>query len=769
MATDYDGTANYAAITLDQSDDALKIFNNNSIRSDLVIKNDGNVGIGTTAPAYALDVRSSGATTLQVRSAANADDTMLKLQCNDYYFNITNQGAGGNVTYASDDGQDQIWYTDNASNATTERFRIEGGATTDSAYFSNCNVGIGTDAPSVPLHVYGTSANVKLSVQNSGGVTWSLNSTSGNTLNIDDAAYNKFRILSGAGGAIVLHPDGTGETYILGGSVAIGHSNPSYKLDVSGTFRTTGQAYLNGGLRLGGANSNFAGERLFNIPSFTNGVANQKIDLYWTGAFWGYMEIEITGSYSNQNMAGVLTKSFALGLNASNAIYTNESWYSNVGGVTNNNFAISGVTWDSTNSRYRIQIVHRTSTGNAVTLRLRCLGASAAHADVFMSGTTVGSIYTTDTTAFALPVVQLAAPNDNAWVDGYLGIGTATPAARLHVHNTSSGYTWLKIGNATRADGMLIGCDSNELQQIYVNGANPLTFWTNDTEKMRIQSDGNVGIGTTAPGHKLHVKGSNDYVLKVEQTAATWSALIQNTNATGYGLSIDCSNDTGSAVYALAVYTGINSGVFVTNQARLGVGTTTPSQSLDVYGHVTVDSGGIIIEDIGEQLQFQDGNCYIDRNSNDIVFHGYNGHIFTRNGAESMRINGNGSVGIGRTAPSTKLVIQGVYDASATPSAIYGNASNKGIEIICEKNGSWPTGYTYGIDFAAKDAIDGTDHYQVAAIYGAVESVPYQVAGQLKFYTTGGGNNATLEERMTILADGNVVVGGEEQATTKDV
>ena len=123
---------------------------------------------------------------------------------------------------------------------------------------------------------------------------------------------------------------------------------------------------------------------------------------------------------------------------------------------------------------------------------------------------------------------------------------------------------------------------------------------------------------------------------------------------------------------------------------------------------------------------------------------------------ERMRIASNGNIGISRTIPSTKLVIQGVYDASATASAIYGNAANKGIELICEKDGSWPTGYTYGIDFGAKDAIDGTNHYQIAAIYAAVEDVPYQVTGLLKFYTTSGASASTLEERMTILGSGNV-------------
>ena len=46
------------------------------------------------------------------------------------------------------------------------------------------------------------------------------------------------------------------------------------------------------------------------------------------------------------------------------------------------------------------------------------------------------------------------------------------------------------------------------------DGATPLHFWTNDTERMRIVSDGNVGIGTDDPGYELQVYGyggSNAY------------------------------------------------------------------------------------------------------------------------------------------------------------------------------------------------------------------------------------------------------------------
>ena len=164
-----------------------------------------------------------------------------------------------------------------------------------------------------------------------------------------------------------------------------------------------------------------------------------------------------------------------------------------------------------------------------------------------------------------------------------------------------------------------------------------------------------------------------------------------------------------------------------------------------------------------------DGLFNIRQSANDCLIRGYkDGNVQNiQIHSDGVSYFNGGSVGIGRTIPSTKLVIQGVYDASATPSAVYGNAANKGLEIICEKNGAWPIGYTYGIDFGAVASLDGTSHYKIAAIYSAVESVPHQVAGQLKFYTTTGASGSTLEERMIIKADGNVGIGTTDPGAYK--
>ena len=89
---------------------------------------------------------------------------------------------------------------------------------------------------------------------------------------------------------------------------------------------------------------------------------------------------------------------------------------------------------------------------------------------------------------------------------GNVGIGTSSPSAQLHVQNSSGNSTSIlgQFGTGTRAE---VTAASNEVVFKAYNGTNDvMTFYTGASERMRIDSSGNVGIGTSSPSAKLHVR-----------------------------------------------------------------------------------------------------------------------------------------------------------------------------------------------------------------------------------------------------------------------
>lgn len=202
------------------------------------------------------------------------------------------------------------------------------------------------------------------------------------------------------------------------GNMGIGTATPTAKLDVNGDANISGTIRTNSGI----LNTNDYFEKVVTTPYFTNGTANLAVDLRLGNlAFWGNIEVEITSTFSYQNSAGKLTKVFAVGTNVNNLIYTNESRVSEALGTIPDNISIGDMSWDATNSIYRIPISHIVSTGNSYTIKVKML-TNGNGAKPVSDTMTVSPLYT-----------LTALPRNYVNYNGNVGIGTATPGAKLDV------------------------------------------------------------------------------------------------------------------------------------------------------------------------------------------------------------------------------------------------------------------------------------------------------------------------------------------------
>jgi len=152
------------------------------------------------------------------------------------------------------------------------------------------------------------------------------------------------------------------------------------------------------------------------------------------------------------------------------------------------------------------------------------------------SGIADGAITTTKIANGAITTAKLSTggpawdANGNLTTSGNVGIGTSSPVVKLHVNGPSNTNSAILVSNqntniailSNEASWLGSGTSNNAVVSSY--GSNALLLATSGSEKVRIDNNGNVGIGTSAPAAKLHVNAGN---LNVTNNGDT-TAYIQN-------------------------------------------------------------------------------------------------------------------------------------------------------------------------------------------------------------------------------------------------
>jgi hypothetical protein len=152
-----------------------------------------------------------------------------------------------------------------------------------------------------------------------------------------------------------------------------------------------------------------------------------------------------------------------------------------------------------------------------------------------------------------------------AYVSGNLGIGTINPQERVHFYSPTS-TNFIRLDNGSSATSYY-GLNSSGDTEVNVATNNNLIFKTFGTERARLDTSGNFGLGLTNPSSRLHVVASTGAAV-IEQSGSTSWVMRHKTinsynNATAATL-FTASPSSNCGLYVEVVVRGSNA---VGNQA----------------------------------------------------------------------------------------------------------------------------------------------------------------------------------------------------------
>ncbi|MBK5215190.1 MAG: tail fiber domain-containing protein [Candidatus Pacebacteria bacterium] len=539
-------------------------FSTRNVASDVAltermrILNNGNVGIGTVGPGALLHLGKAGSLNESDTAFDLADsDTLLKLEnTGPSYGSETALSLGATVSSAyrpaglitgkfwgpSDFNSGRLGFSTSNSGTLGLRMVID----------ETGNVGIGTTSPQVPLTIYGSSGNVDINVGSRNGVATGKALVLRYNLTDDYGQIASYDYATGAKN-LVINP--------IGGNVGIGTTAPQAKLTIKGNQLFAGNPDIGSYGKL---------EAVYDGNIATYGTA-ASIDFYRPIATYGN-EGEIRFSTS-PGVGGVSTPTQRMVIDK------------------NGNVGI-GMTAPGA----KLDVVYPGTIGTSLTT-LRAFGYDA---DSYFSVSNDANnsanvaLYRSDT----IKMFEVLGHTGKAYFNGNVGIGTTGPSGKLDVAGGTAYFSGLSTA-ARQVIGLSSDGVTNQIQSTYLGASSfvPLAFQVGGGEKVRILTNGNVGIGTTGPTYKLEVNGgatsplsvysSSDYQLGLRNTGDAGGWWLKSYGAGAFALH---ENGIGDKLTFDDSATG---NVYFQNIGNVGIGTTNPSTNkLVVVGDIRVGTTG---------------------------------------------------------------------------------------------------------------------------------------------------------------------------------
>lgn len=382
---------------------------------------------------------------------------------------------------------------------------------------------------------------------------------------------------------------------------------------------------------------------------------------------------------------------------------------------------------------------------------------------------------------------------------GNVGIGTTAPVAKLDVRmsdsngvygrgrdgnlnleNTNTSVTeggWLSIsgymGNSAASGQYQMGFISGGKQTTAADGnyGGYLTFWTTSGgangeansggyERMRIDSAGKVGIGTTSPDHKLRVNGDTrlgNLHIKTSDFGGGGTGKTIYADGAGSGFLGFISTT------AFDFSNGTTSRMRIDSSGNVGIGTTSPNKPLTIqtsdsaYGSMRIyrnsaTLGETSIGFFGTATQAANQAWVIGEggwgNNGDFVIGNENGGA---GGNVRLLVERGGNVGIGTSSPSSTLEIaknDKTNGATLSITNTYNSSGYNAGDVVGTINFRTD-------DLSTTQPIRG----QIKLFDDAASGSTYTYANAMSFST---GYYNTLNERMRIDSSGKVGIGTDD-------
>ena len=542
-------------------------------------------------------------------------------------------------------------------------------------------------------------------------------------LGVNDAG-NAFIPLWFSGSYLGYAISGSEQMRLTSTGLGIGTSSPAAKLDVAGTYNGTQAVFgftsgrglligtaLNGGTNEGSSVLNARGAGSGQFLFQTDGTTRMTLDT------------------SGNLGLGVTPYAWRSAYKAFDTVYGAFYGATLVSGISNN------ATYTSTNWIYRdTQPAVRYEQNTGTHLWFTAPSGTAGNAITFTQAMTLDAT-------------------------GKLLIGaTSGGSGKLYI-NAGSGRsidatgTSVVLASNSDAHTLFLGDNNFAYFQLYTP-ASPtyLAFQYNSAEKMRLTSNGNLGIGSTGPGtNRLVIRGDATTNFAV----AKWS---HSSNASsgfdiGYASSV-ASNDISIWNYEngfIRFATNGSERVRIDSTGKVGIGTTGPVTQLQVNSgssyvagfKSTVANGYIALQDSGTSGALTDGNVAIGAISNDLAFRS--------GGATRMRLDSGGDLGLGYT-PNTWYSTFSAFQFGGNGSSLFGRSENNMAAI----------GSNVYVNAAGSNTYINTN---TASYY-------QQLNGQHQFYTAPSGTagtGITFTQAMTLDASGNLGIGTTSPAAKIDI